>query len=87
MKLVLLYNNSDGCTYSCDVVRPVEYESPEQALIDFEKAARDNHLGTFEFGGWYFSGQDFFFHKTQISLPEILTIDQWFNSHGAGAHG
>lgn len=35
MRLVMLYTVSDGCTYSCDVVKPIEYESVEQARLDF----------------------------------------------------
>jgi len=98
MKLVLIYTDSDEYTYCNDVVLPIEYESPEQALVDFEAAARHcREEGTpkFEFAGFEFWPFHFFPHKNQINLPEILTIEQWFNScgklmvnsHGAGAHG
>jgi hypothetical protein len=31
----MLYTVGDGCTYSCDVVKPIVYESIEKAKIDF----------------------------------------------------
>jgi hypothetical protein len=87
MKLVLLYTNTDGYTYSCDVVRPIEYDSPEQAIVDFEAAARESRERkgvSFKFAGFTFDQTDFFYHKDRFDPPEFLTINQWFNSHGAG---
>jgi hypothetical protein len=34
-RLVLLYTVGDGCTYSCDEVVPITYESKESAILDF----------------------------------------------------
>lgn len=34
-KLVMLYTVGDGCTYSCDIVEPIIYESKEKAAEDF----------------------------------------------------
>ena len=35
MRLVMIYNVGDDCTYSCEVIRPIEYESKEKAILDF----------------------------------------------------
>ena len=35
MRIVMKYQVGDGCTYSCDVVKPIEYVSVEQARLDF----------------------------------------------------
>lgn len=40
-RLVITYQVSDGCTYSCDVVVLVVYDSPEAFIVGFEKACRD----------------------------------------------
>jgi hypothetical protein len=88
MKLVLIYNVSDGYTFSCVATLPIEYESPEQAIVDFEKAARESRESkkqNFQFAGFTFDQTEFFYHRNEFDNPEFLTIDQWFNSHGAGA--
>lgn len=36
MRLVVSYVKSDECTYSCDVIKPVSYESAEKLLVDLE---------------------------------------------------
>ena len=34
-RLIVRYSVGDGCTYACDVVKPLEYSSKEQAKLDF----------------------------------------------------
>jgi hypothetical protein len=36
MKLVACFSTSDGCTWSADHTFPIEYESQEQLLVDYE---------------------------------------------------
>ncbi len=45
MRLILRYDSSDGCTYSCTTTFPVEYESAEALLLDFLEAAKQAILG------------------------------------------
>lgn len=42
-QLVIKYSVGDDCTYSCDVVLPLLYESVDQALFDLELAI-ENHI-------------------------------------------
>jgi hypothetical protein len=84
MKLVICYSVGDCCTYSCDVVRPVEYESAEAAIVEFERLAVEARAASgyvFWFAGHEFDTSDFFWKNTtpdRLYLPEILTIDEWF---------
>lgn len=71
MRLVMCFSDGDGCTYSCDVVHPIEYSSAEQAIVDFEqlcieaKAAVDaasrarQAAWTPNAGMFYFAGHEF----------------------------
>lgn len=36
MRLIVRFGVGDGCTWSADIVKPVECESPEQMLVDYE---------------------------------------------------
>ena len=40
MKLVVSWNDSDGCTYSCDVHEAVKYESAEALAVDLEERCK-----------------------------------------------
>lgn len=42
-QLVIKYSVGDGCTYSCEVVLPLLYESVDQALFDLELSI-ENHI-------------------------------------------
>lgn len=86
MRLVLTYSIGDGCTYHCDEVLPVEYESGEALLVDFEAAARkaNGRLGgDFTFAGHLFSA-DHFFERGTYYGPEVLTVDEWFGQQSIG---
>ncbi len=41
MRLVIEYTEGDGYTYCCTNTHPIEYESPEQLLVDLEQACLD----------------------------------------------
>jgi hypothetical protein len=85
MKLVMKYSVCDGYTFSEDVLYPIEYESAEALICDFEKALDEAHGNNkrkcggygFQFGTETFNTNDFIFDTGKI-LPEILTIDEWF---------
>lgn len=90
MRLVLHFVSGDGFTYSCDVNMPFEYESAEQAILDFErdiKAARELQVAYFVFAGHQLDVSTFYAHNyaegetwrdAKLYLPEIWTIDEWF---------
>ena len=78
MRLVMKYSVSDGCTFNCDVVLPVEYESAEAALLDFETLVKKDRKFTL-FGEEFYSS-DFEEHASTdrgltLVLPEFLTVD------------
>lgn len=85
MQLVLRYTVSDGYTYWYDVIIPFYYESAEQAIIDFEYnlvhrvMAFKDILADFTFVGHTFSANNFYVDG-KLELPDIMTIDEWFNS-------
>ena len=89
MKIVMTYDVSDGCTYSCEVTLPLEYDSPEQALLDFEAAFNaanvvDPVTGYFH-GVFTVFGQEFFVvtfkYEGVVTLPNFYSLDEWFNIH------
>lgn len=85
MRIIMRYSVSDGCTYSCVEIHPIEYESCEAALIDFE-AALKVAKGEFKFANidlWTdnFYSESVWSSRTperKIQLPEFLTLDEWF---------
>jgi hypothetical protein len=87
MKLIMRYNVGDGYTFSYDVYLPIEYESAEALICDFEKAIDEaaekrthewNYNYCFQFGTEKFNLSDFLCKEGKL-LPEILTIDEWFS--------
>ena len=82
MQLVLQYGDGDGCTFSCTCTHPIEYESAEKALVDFETILNDAISTTGHFGEFIFAGIEMgistFKFDDYIILPEIWTIDEWF---------
>lgn len=86
MRLVIEYTVSDGCTYSATNTLPIEYESAEAALIDFESMATElmaKSRETGDFSNLHFGGQEFvvydFYEDGKFYAPTILTVDEWFN--------
>lgn len=57
MKLVMIWADSDGCTYSCEVVQPFEYESIDKAQFDFLELCEKNidSNKSFQFAGHEFN--------------------------------
>jgi hypothetical protein len=87
MKLIMRYVVGDGYTFDATVIYPIEYESAEALICDFDKALdeaaekrihKHHYDCSFQFGIEKFNLSDFLGKKRKI-LPEILTIDEWFN--------
>jgi hypothetical protein len=80
MRLVIVYTESDGCTYSCENVVPIVYVSGEDFLVDFEKAALANQK---IFDAFTFAGQEWwagvFFESGVYYAPSVYTVDEWFS--------
>lgn len=88
MKLVMCYNQSDVCTYSFDRTIPIEYESEEALLCDFEDAcmkANEENIGMFKFLGEDFLTRDFVDSLYEKGgdvkcMPDIYTLEDWFDT-------
>jgi len=77
MRLVLKYGVGDGCTYGCTVTVPIEYDSLEAAIVDFEELCKGK-TEEFSFAGQSFDPYDF--HEEGIYYdPSILTLDEWYS--------
>jgi len=80
MKLVVVWNDSDGYTYSCEVVQCVEYSSAEQFLVDYDAHKKTNPPAPF-YSGEGFAGTDLGY-EDNIGL-EIYELEEWFDKHKA----
>lgn len=82
IRMVLVYTESDGCTFSAEVVLPILYESTEAALVDFESCFEDAKASKDAYGFFDFAGHQFhtssFIEGDKTYLPSFLTIDEWF---------
>jgi len=83
-KLVMVYENTDGCTFSCTNTIPFLYESPEAALVDIEQLLKEAYFekGLSEIA---FAGQTFYVHhfvEDQVVYPpNIYTLEEWFDKN------
>lgn len=59
MRLVLRYHVTDDCTYNFDVVLPVEYESAEALLVDFEAKLKDAKYADWQKSDFTIAGHHF----------------------------
>ena len=84
------YAVGDGYTYYADITLPIEYESAEALICDFEKTIDEafekrihkHHCNyAFEFGIEKFNISDFCDNAGNKTLPEILTIEEWFEQN------
>jgi hypothetical protein len=93
-KLVVVYYIGDDCTWSAEQTQPLEYESPEALYVDLEAAIKLylsdplNEKGDVRFGNIEFDLSWFINCSEQsgklvhtINMPEILTLDEWFNKY------
>jgi len=82
MRLVMFYTAGDGCSYSCEQSIPINYESAEAALIDFEtacmSAGNSRNVPFFDFAGRQFCTREFFDSEAKMYVPDFLTVDEWF---------
>ena len=84
MRLIIEYQVSDGCTYSCTVTQPVVYESAEHFAVDFEQFCRNtlaDCLACFptlpKFAGIEWDPTDFITDDGYFG-PQIMTVDEYF---------
>jgi len=77
MKLVIVWHVSDGYTYSCEVTQPVEYDSPEKLLVDWEQWKKSNPEPVF-YAGEGFAGTDLGPEIEEHDL-EVYTLEEWFD--------
>lgn len=77
MRIVMRYHESDGCTYSCENVIPIEYESCHAAAEDFENSIKSAKEFYFSFAGVEFYDTSFY-ERGRYCPPEFLTVDEWF---------
>lgn len=87
MKLVMLYTVGDGYTYSCDIVKPLEYESKEKAEYDLlelcESQMKNNpNESCINFAGHQLDYLDFYYEGTCESRknPEIKVQSKYVYS-------
>jgi hypothetical protein len=99
MRIVMVRDWSEEWAASGTETLPIEYPSVEQAIVDFETLARETrtryfaHQETplvrmFDFAGFRFDFSKVLFETSKgvvADLPEFLTIDEWFERHGAKA--
>jgi len=78
MRLLMCFSDGDQCTWSADSVLPIEYESAEAALVDFETicmaAVKENDLNDDFAGEFIFCGHtlatDTFWFTDRMCSPE-----------------
>ena len=75
MRLVMVVLYSDEFTYNCTHSYPIEYESAEAAIVEWERLNNEAEWSksTFTFAGVEFWKMD--------DSPEFYTIDEWFGEN------
>lgn len=86
MKLIIEYNETDGCTYSCTNTLPIEYESPEALAVDFEaECKRAYEQCPAGYGDFWVSNRQFntssFYDQGVYYPPSFYTFDEWFDAN------
>lgn len=83
MRLVIITNYTDDCTYSYNETIPIEYISPEDFIVDFEKQVRATMKkwpNTFFYLAHHcWDATDYMKGENFIS-PIILTVDEWYDT-------
>jgi len=88
MRLVIEYYVGDGYTWSATNTVPVEYESAEAFVVEFEEACKEarvqakqtrRHWLEFTFASLEWDADCFFTSDGDYCPPEILTVDEWFS--------
>jgi hypothetical protein len=88
MRLVIEYYVGVDYTWSVTNTVPVEYESAEAFVVEFEEACKEarvqakqtrRHWLEFTFAGLEWDADCFFTSDGEYCPPEILTVDEWFS--------
>ena len=85
MNIVMCYTIGNKISWYSDIVRPVKWESPEAAIVEFERAATiayHERVASFLFAGFEFEPSYHFYKddkgKVIFDAPDFLTVDEWF---------
>jgi len=70
MKIVMIYNVSDDCTYTCEVVLPIIADSIEAAFCAYDDARKASHNNCFSIFGVEFD--------RHCGEPTFLPYEDWF---------
>ncbi len=76
MKLVIVWDDSDGCTYSCEIVQCLEYESAEAFLVDFDTWKQSEERQYPLYSGEGFAGTDL----APDTEFEVYELEEWFET-------
>lgn len=75
MRLVVVWDSGDGCTYSCENVQCLEYKSAEDFLVDFDAWKQSDGVGIPFYYGEGFAGTDL---GPDIMDVEVYELEEWF---------
>lgn len=84
MKLIILHNYSDGCTFWGTDTIPIERESEEALICELEDWAKQGDTTSYE--GWCGTGihDSTVLGTNEYNSIEIVTLDAWFASKLVG---
>lgn len=83
MKLVVVYTDTDGYTYSCQRCIPVDYVSAENFLVEFEEACKQafaSRVWEFQFGGHTWDVTSFMVEGRYYD-PHVYELEDWFDKY------
>lgn len=84
MRLIVIYVEGDGYTYSYERIIPIIYKSKEDFIFDFEEkciTAKENGEDQILIANTKFECMKFFNEEGDCSLPEVYTVDEWFSNN------
>jgi hypothetical protein len=91
-KIIVSYNLTDGCTYTCDIVEAIVYESIEAFYVDFEEWIKTYselwNKDRMSYGDFVVNNTEFqayhFMEDGVYYMPDIETLEEWFNKKVGG---
>jgi hypothetical protein len=80
MKLVIVFNDTDGYTWSDTKTIPIEYESEEQLIVDLEEWAKKTPANYHTWKDTAISPSVIFGTK-EYGKISIMTLKKWFEEN------
>lgn len=74
MRIVVVYTESDGCSYSFTETFPIVRDSVEAAFVEFDDALNNAKNGVFTVFGMDFNA----YYVKKNGYPSFHTVDEWF---------